>query len=338
MPSLLRSYTFLVSLLVLTGPAGDLFAEEAPDWVLEGTATWSPRDSQAEWVFHNQLWIGGGWFNSYEAPPRDLWCFSAGKDWVRVESLAPWQHSDLPMNLVFRDKMWMMGGWYNGRLPGHSAGNQVWSSEDGKAWALIAQQAEWSPRCAGVALAFRDQMWMVGGTENYYFGDENSIKNDVWSSIDGKKWVLACEQAEWRPRAYHQVVALDGRMYLLGGGNYVPDHFALNDVWSSSDGKVWKLETEFAAWPARIWFSAVTYRDRIWVLGGWSKENGNFGDVWHSADGQCWHQLKTAHCWKPRHEHSALVFNDKIWVLGGHADPLSNEVWSLSLPEQWNPE
>ena len=27
-----------------------------------------------------------------------------------------------------------MGGWYNGRLPGHSASNQVWFSTDGKAW------------------------------------------------------------------------------------------------------------------------------------------------------------------------------------------------------------
>ena len=29
---------------------------------------------------------------------------------------------------------------------------------------------------------------MLGGTENYYFGDEKSLKNDVWSSADGKEW------------------------------------------------------------------------------------------------------------------------------------------------------
>ena len=35
---------------------------DEPDWVLEGTAAWQARDSQAEWVFKDQLWIGGGWF------------------------------------------------------------------------------------------------------------------------------------------------------------------------------------------------------------------------------------------------------------------------------------
>jgi hypothetical protein len=41
-----------------------------PDWILEGTAAWQARDSQAEWVFKGQMWIGGGWFRSDEAPPR----------------------------------------------------------------------------------------------------------------------------------------------------------------------------------------------------------------------------------------------------------------------------
>jgi hypothetical protein len=73
------------------------------------------------------------------------------------------------------------------------------------------------------------------------------------------------------------------------------------------------------------------------VLGGWSKENDNFGDVWHSADGKKWLQLKTPTTWKARHEHSVFVMKDKLWVAGGHAKPLSSEVWSLHLPKDWNP-
>jgi hypothetical protein len=26
---------------------------------------------------------------------------------------------------------------------------------------------------------------------------------------------------------------------------------------------------------------------------------------------------------------------DKIWVAGGHAQPLSNEVWSIEVPAGW---
>jgi hypothetical protein len=29
------------------------------------------------------------------------------------------------------------------------------------------------------------------------------------------------------------------------------------------------------------------------------------------------------------------VLHDKLWVAGGHARPLSSEVWSLALPEDF---
>ncbi|HOI45802.1 MAG TPA: kelch repeat-containing protein, partial [Candidatus Aminicenantes bacterium] len=88
----------------------------------------------------------------------------------------------------------------------------------------------------------------------------------------------------------------------------------------------------------RLWFSTVVYRGRMWVIGGWSEEHGNFGDVWYSDDGKNWTELRSGPIWSPRHEHSALVFKDKIWVAGGCADPsmtLDSEVWSLSIPEDW---
>jgi len=46
-------------------------------------------------LFNDQLWIGGGWFNSYEAPPRDLWSSPDGKTWSQVAKSAPWIHSSL---------------------------------------------------------------------------------------------------------------------------------------------------------------------------------------------------------------------------------------------------
>ena len=310
---------------------------EKPDWVLEGKAPWQPRDSQAEYAYRDRLWVMGGWFQSFEAPPRDVWSSENGLEWKRVTAQAPWLHSDLPMNIVFRDKMWHMGGWYNGRLPGHSASNQVWSSTDGEKWDQATKAAAWSPRLASSLVEMQGRMWLLGGTENYYFGNASSLKNDVWSSSDGREWRLDTAHAAWSPRAYHQAVTLNGRMYVLGGGNYVPTHEARNDVWSSADGVNWRLETPNAPWLPRLWFSAAAYRGRIWVLGGWSKENDNFGDVWHSADGKNWLQLKTPTTWKARHEHSVFVMKDKLWVAGGHAKPLSNEVWSLHLPADWKP-
>ncbi len=335
--TLFRTAALLVPFGLTATLAG---AEPAPTWVRETErAGWQPRDSQGEAVFDGRMWIFGGWFNSYAAPPRDVWNSTDGRTWKQVEANAPWKHSDLPMTLVFNDRLWFMGGWYNGRLPGHEAGNEVWSSTDGKQWTAATEHAAWSGRLAAAAVVFRGRMWILGGTENYYFGDEKSLKNDVWSSADGKTWTLETADAGWSPRAYHQAAVLGDRIYVFGGGNYVPKYQAVNDVWSSADGKTWTKETDAAAWHPRLWFSAVTYRDRIWVLGGWSNQpSRNWGDVWYTRDGRTWHEFKSPASWKERHEHSAFVFQDKLWIAGGHAQPLSSEVWSLTLPKEWNDE
>jgi hypothetical protein len=323
--------------VILLGTILAYAQEKAPNWVkVTDQAGWQPRDSQGEVVYNGKLWIFGGWFNSFEAPPRDVWSSPDGKTWKLVEKSAPWKHSDLPMTLVFDNKMWIMGGWFNGRLPGHSASNEVWWSTDGAKWEQATASADWTPRIAATVVGFKGKMWLLGGTENYYFGDAKSLKNDVWYSSDGKEWKLATADAGWSPRAYHQAAVLNDKMYVFGGGNYVPDYHAKNDVWCSEDGVHWTQVTDAAPWHARLWFSSVVYRDRMWVLGGWSNNpSKNWGDVWYSMDGENWKQLQSDVTWKERHEHSAFVFQDKLWIAGGHAQPLSSEVWSLEIPENW---
>ncbi len=315
-------------------PAVGLGGEPGPNWVrVTERAGWRPRDSSGEVVFRDRLWIMGGWFDSYSAPPRDVWSSADGKTWTRVTKEAAWECGDLPMTVVFRGRMWLMGGWFNGRLPGHRASSAVWASGDGATWERVTAAAGWSPRLAAGAVVFRGRMWILGGTEDYYFGDERSLRNDVWSSADGRRWTRETAAAGWSPRAYHAAVVHRGKIWVLGGGNYTPRYQALNDVWCSADGVAWERVSGGAAWHPRIWFSAVVYRDRIWVLGGWSNNPArNWGDVWYSRDGREWARLRSRVMWKERHEHSAYVFRDRIWVAGGHAQPLSSEVWALRVP------
>ena len=151
--------------------------QPAPDWKLvTRNAGWQPRDSQGEVVFNNRLWIMGGWFDSFSAPPRDVWSSPDGKSWSRTTSEAPWRHSDLPMSVTFRGKMWLMGGWADGRLKTHSASAQVWNSDNGSDWKLVTEKAGWSPRLAAGVAVHDDKLWIIGGTENYYFGTDKSIQ------------------------------------------------------------------------------------------------------------------------------------------------------------------
>jgi len=81
-----------------------------------------------------------------------------------------------------------------------------------------------------------------------------------------------------------------------------------------------------------MWHAVVVYRDRLWLLGGWNREDGNFGDVRCSDDGAEWTQVTADVVWSPRHEHSALVHDDRIWVIAGCGEDLGSQVWSLHTP------
>jgi len=302
------------------------------NWVnVTDKAEWQARDSAGEFVFQDHLWILGGWFDAKAPNPRDVWTSRNGKVWTRIVEVAPWAYSDLSVVLIHRNRMWVMGGR---KLPGKDNSNEVWSSPDGAAWTLEGR-AGWCPRVSPAFAVFKGRMWVLGGTESFYDHSDAMVKNDVWSSADGKEWRLETPNAGWSKRAHAQALVFDNKLWILGGGLWDPQHVALNDVWCSEDGVYWTQVTEAAPWKPRLWFSAVVYRGRMWVLGGWSKENGNFAEVWHSKDGKNWTELKSDVIWKGRHEHSAFVFQDKIWVAGGHADPVNSEVWSLSVPVDW---
>ncbi len=308
-------------------------AKKAPDWVcVTPEAPWQARDSQGYVVYDDHMWILGGWFTPKTPNPRDVWKSPDGRNWTRAVEVAPWVHGDLPATMVYKGRIWLMGGR---RLPGAENSNRVWSSTDGAEWTLESDGAGWRPRVCHSCAVFRDRMWIIGGTENFYEDNDRTLKNDVWSSTDGRAWKLETETAGWSRRRDAQVTVFDGRLWIMGGGHWTPENIPRNDVWCSADGVNWTQVTGAAPWKPRMWFSLVVYRNRMWMFGGWSRATGNFNDVWYTKDGKNWSELKSDVIWKQRHAQSAYVFRDKIWLAGGHAEPLNSEVWSLEIPEDW---
>lgn len=314
-------------------------AQAAPDWVrCTEHAAFEPRDSCGEVVFGGRMWLLGGWFNSNSLGPRDVWSSADGLSWQKAAAEAGWKHGDLPTSLAFADRMWLLGGWYGGRLAEGGPSNEVWASADGAKWECVTAHAPFSARLGAGGAVHDGRMWLLGGSEQYFFGNDSHLRSDVWSSADGRDWTCATARAPWAPRAYHQALEFRGKLWVLGGGNYLPEYRGYNDVWCSADGATWEQATAAAPWAPRIWFSTVVYRGCMWVLGGWSKEpNRNYNDVWYSRDGVEWKELKTPTIWSERHEQSYYVFDDRIWIVAGNAWPLVNDVWYLQLPENWQP-
>ena len=97
----------------------------------------------------------------------------------------------------------------------------------------------------------------------------------------------------------------------------------------------WKLVNQNAAFAARDGAGALTFRDRMWLIGGWNPgDKAHFprvctNDVWCSDDGANWRLAKpntfidpnfdSASDWTGRHTAGYAVFQDQMWIVGGDA-------------------
>lgn len=288
-----------------------------PDWrCVAVNRPWPARDSAGELVFDNHLWLFGGYTPKVIS---DVWRSGDGVDWQQMPDMPATDGVNIPMRWVYNGAMWVT-----------SQRGELLRSVDGSRWEIVTGNLPWLVRKTAGTAVFLGKMWVIGGV------DQDGRKNDVWSSTDGANWTRELEHAPWSPRQlWDNVVVHRDCLWVVGGGvqRYHPAKWC-RDVWCSPDGKHWELVTEQAPWSGRQWNSCVSYRDRLWMLGGYQSEPKwvNLNDVWWSDNGDQWQQLKTPTIWSPRHELSPYVMDGKLWVVAGNGWPLLNDVWQLDIP------
>jgi hypothetical protein len=128
-------------------------------------------------------------------------------------------------------------------------------------------------------------------------------------------------------RIGHATVFFNNRYWVIGGGEPIfpgtPtfQHVAKADVWSSADGKVWKLETSDGGFGARWFHQAVVFNNRIWIISGSAIPGGSppwYSDVWSSADGVTWTQATAdaqLQWWST--DLNVVVFNNEMLAVSG---------------------
>ena len=115
----------------------------------------------------------------------------------------------------------------------------------------------------------------------------------------------------------------------------------LSDVWTSKDGVNWELITERAEWRPRCYHSAVSFKGKIWILGGFIYEppTNVLNDIWVSEDGFSWKLVTDDAPWEAREHMGCVVFKDKIFLLGGvtYGPPFScfSDVWTSEDGYSW---
>ncbi len=260
-----------------------------------------------------------------EAPTR---IEPAGGDdvtWTSATLATPWGIRSRFASASFGGMLWMMGGSTNNT---HESPvfNDVWASEDGVHWILMAPSAGWSARRGMQACVFDNKLWLMGG-----FNYDTGHKNDVWNTTDGTDWNLVTSNAAWPGRDHFALTVHSGRMWVMGS--------ALSswtrDVWSSDDGVTWTRATAAAAWPARRDHVAVTYDGKMWVMGGRLNTGSALNDVWWSTNGTDWTRATAAAPWSPRMNHRAAVFADRMWVFDGHATEGKSDGWWSTDGVNW---
>lgn len=116
----------------------------------------------------------------------------------------------------------------------------------------------------------------------------------------------------------------------------------------------WVQVTPRAEFAPRDGAGALSYRDRLWLLGGWNPpDKKNFprhcnNEVWSSEDGTRWILEKpntfldatfdSSSDWEGRHTAGYAVYQDKMWIIGGDVNQghYHFDVWNTTDGRKWN--
>ena len=135
------------------------------------------------------------------------------------------------------------------------------------------------------------------------------------------------DEVPWHPRDGAGACVFRGRMWLLGGWNHQePLNFSPEEgsncaqVWSSADGRAWRLELARAPWPPRHLSGFLVHEDEMWLVGGDNGSGYYQKDVWKSGDGLHWECVLESAPWPDRASHIAASFDGKLWIMGGQGN------------------
>ncbi|WP_108125276.1 kelch repeat-containing protein [Saccharospirillum mangrovi] len=299
-------------------------------------ADFPPRLAHTLAVFHQQLWVVGGF------APRNLndaWSTRNGEDWQQHTAEAPFSGRQGHQAVAFDHRLWVIGGTEGGTTNLPSYQNDLWSSSDGLHWQRHLRHAAFSGRWSHQVVAFNQRLWLVGGLDRYGY------QSDVWSSADGLHWERLLTQAPFAGRRGHALVVFDQRLWVIGGQSADGNH---NDVWSSPNGIDWTEETSAASFTARWGHQVVVFNGQLWLIGGTEETGGGGGtnDIWFSSDGRHW-QLRVDEAeFAPRFGHQVVVTqeagSERLWLVGGGITTTGtdsrNDIWTSRDGVHWRSE
>lgn len=231
---------------------------------------------------------------------------------------------------LFKGYLWLVGG-DNGNTPPWTSNSEVWRSPNGKDWKLVTSNL-FDERRNHSLIVFKNKMWLIGGINN-----AGEVLSDIWYTTDGIHWKRINSDNPLLDIGQNSSVVFNDKIYVFRGNGRTNQ-----EVWSSSDGSNWRMETD-NAFPARSHYKTVVFNGFIYVYGGLIRGGGLTNEVWASPDGSYWYQKRPADAiFDARINHTATVFNRKVWVMGGESWDASGsrtfygDIWYSTNMKYWS--
>jgi hypothetical protein len=262
------------------------------------------------------LYLIGGFKVDEETGKRayenDVWKSTDGKNWTQIKtstipdsnSLTDWMprmhHQCVVSNQNGTNYIYLLGGMsmlssgIESRY-GIKYFNDVWRSSNGIEWTKLSNNS-YGIRAEHAAVSLPNGSVLVqGGTSGVIFEPAPGTtipQNDwqfVWTSTTGETWNKKRDTAQlddwylWR--SAHEMVYYDDRVWVLPGKTTSKNHYGFTSenhyaTWTLDNNDNWALDSKGTAIDARHSYAAVVFKNKIWILGGFTNRNGQANDVW----------------------------------------------------------
>jgi N-acetylneuraminic acid mutarotase len=190
-----------------------------------------------------------------------------GATWTLVGKDAPTIDRPFAICGTLNGALYVMGGQTDINDPS-TALRDVWRSNDGGAtWARLPD-APWSPRGIVTHTVEHDgKLFVIGGGRYADIPFQPDCKNGVFT-FDGTSWqtVLPDGHAQFAPSAYHGVLTLGGRLWVLNGYDFESN--LARAVVSDDDGATWTTFADGAGGTASHADAVATASGRILRISG----------------------------------------------------------------------